>query len=493
MRDTPADPPAPPDLAALAHARVLVLGDVALDRHVFGTVARVSPEAPVPVLAIEREAVAPGCAANVAAGIAALGARAMLVGVVGEDDAARTLRATLAAAAPGVALWAIDAADGRPTTVKTRWLAAGGQHLMRSDLEVARPVDRETESCLLAVVRLALPQCDAMTISDYGKGVLTDRVLASVIALARDAGKPVLVDPKRADFAAYRGVDLVKPNRAELAAATGIACDTAHTIAAAATMAIAATGAAVLVTRGPDGLSLYRSGCDPVHARDRARPVADVAGAGDTVMAVIAAALAAGMAVEHALPLANLAAGIAVGRPGTAVVTAADLAEVSSGCRAAPVACSALAAVMQREAWRRAGLRVGLANGCFDLLHPGHLALIAQARAACDRLIVAVNSDASVCRLKGAGRPIQTQEARCAVLAALADVDLVVLFGEDTPLALIDTLRPDLLVKGADYADDEIVGAREVRAWGGEVLRASLAAGQSTTALVRRAVRTEAA
>jgi D-beta-D-heptose 7-phosphate kinase/D-beta-D-heptose 1-phosphate adenosyltransferase len=475
-----------------ATTRILVLGDVVLDRYVYGDVVRISPEAPVPVLRERSVRASPGCAANVAANIAALGGHATLVGVVGADAEAGELAA--AVQGHGAPVETVLVADrARPTTVKTR-LVAAGQQVMRADREDCRRIGPHVERRLLDACTAALGSCRAVVVSDYDKGALTARVLAEAIGGAAAAGTPVVVDPKRRDLSVYRGATLLKPNRAELRVATGRSCDTEADTRRAAEDAIAATGAAVLLTRSEQGMSLYRAGAEPVHQPTHAREVFDVSGAGDTVAAVIGLGLARGLDLIDAMRLANAAAGIVVGKRGAATVTPAELAR----------ACAALArgfesrvlpldaVLRQRTAWRREGLSVGFTNGCFDLVHPGHISLLKEARRTCDRLIVALNSDASVRRLKGPSRPLQGEEARACVLASIAHVDLVTVFDTDTPRELIAALQPDVLIKGADYTEDEVAGADLVKSWGGRVVLARLVPEQSTTRLVRRGVAAQA-
>ena len=475
-------------LEAFGRARVLVLGDVMLDQYVYGTVERMSPEAPIPILTIQSERSMAGGAGNVARNIAALGARAVLIGLIGADEAGQALRAQLAAE-PGLDARLIEDRE-RPTTRKTRFVA-GRQQLLRADAEVTAPAAPAAVAALLAAVEQALPMVDIVVLSDYAKGVLGDAVLTAVINLARSAGKPVLADPKSRDFSRYRGVTLLTPNRVEAAAATHIACrDDAETVEAACRIVADAGVANVLITRGEQGMTLVAGAAPPLHLAAQAREVFDVSGAGDTVMAVLAVACASGASLVEAAELANAAAGIAVGKAGTAVVHPADLA----GTLHAQAVLSADAKVVDRDTalqrvarWRADGERVGFTNGCFDLIHPGHLALLDQARAACDRLIVGLNSDASVARLKGPTRPIQDETARGIVLASLRPVDLVVPFETDTPIDLITALRPDVLVKGADYTLDQVVGADIVQSYGGQVLLAQLVPGQSTTGTIARA------
>ncbi len=474
-------------LGRFAACRVLVLGDVMLDRYVHGEVRRISPEAPIPVLKAEARRAVLGGAANVAQNVASLGAGALLVGAVGMDDSATEI-GRLLAGAPAIEACLVPM-PGRPTTVKTRFVA-GGHQLLRLDEEDSAAIDVAQEGRVLAEFAQALQHADVVVLSDYAKGLLTDRVLADAIAAARAAGKPVIADPKRAGFAAYRGVDVLTPNEAEAARASGIATDADDGAARAGEAARAQAGAgAVLVTRSAKGVTLVRRDAPPLHVPTRAQAVADVSGAGDTLVAAFAIGLACGADLPHAAMLANVAAGISVGKPGTATVGHAELGaalhrrELLALDEKIVETETAQATV---AGWRRAGLRVGFTNGCFDLVHPGHVRLLARARAGCDRLVVGLNSDASVRRLKGPDRPVQNEMARATVMASIASVDLVVLFEEDTPESLIRALLPDLLFKGADYRLDQVVGGDIVRAHGGEVRLIDLEAGHSTTATIRR-------
>jgi D-beta-D-heptose 7-phosphate kinase/D-beta-D-heptose 1-phosphate adenosyltransferase len=479
---------------ALATGRVAVLGDVMLDRYVSGEVARISPEAPVPVLAVSHERETPGGAANVAANISALGGAVSLIGLTGEDEAADRLERLLSGRA-GVGLSLVRAA-GRPTILKTRYVA-GQQQIVRVDRESTAPISPTEEDALLAALARALPQAAVLVLSDYGKGALSDRVIRGAIEQAQASGKLVVVDPKRRDFSIYRGADIVTPNRKELAEATGLPARDDEDAERAAAAVFTQCGAAVLLTRSERGMSLFRPGTSPLHMPAQALEVFDVSGAGDTVAAVFGLGLASGLSIEAAMLAANTAAGVVVGKRGTATVSPAELRAALARLtgrmdqRRDALADARLLtldeAVQRREDWARAGLRVGFANGCFDLLHPGHVSLLRQAAAACDRLIVAINSDASVSRLKGPSRPLQSAEARADVLAALKGVDAVIQFEEDTPLRVITALQPDLLVKGADYREDQVVGADLVKARGGRVLLVELVDGQSTTSIAQRA------
>ena len=328
-------------------------------------------------------------------------------------------------------------------------------------------------------------------ISDYGKGMCSDELLRAVIDHATASAKPVIVDPKRRDLEAYRGATMITPNRKELAEATGMACETDEEAAAAAAAAQSACGAAILLTRSEKGMSLFPTQGEALHLATVAQKVFDVSGAGDTVVAVVAATAAAGFSVADQLRMANHAAGIVVSKLGTASVTRAELGDalIMASAEGRPGATLTLEqARAQRAAWARDKLTVGFTNGCFDLLHPGHISLLEQAASHCDRLIVGLNTDASVRRLKGPSRPIQDETARARVMSAIRGVAAVVLFEEDTPLEIIEALQPDLLVKGADYSADAVVGWSSVKANGGRLLLADLEAGRSTSNLVSAAI-----
>ncbi|MFV3075389.1 D-glycero-beta-D-manno-heptose-7-phosphate kinase [Niveispirillum fermenti] len=475
--------------AALAGARVAIVGDVMLDRFVYGDIDRISPEAPVPVLKLHHRREMLGGAGNVAANAASLGATTLLAALVGADAAGDRI-GDLVAALPGATTRLGRRAAG-PTTVKTRIVARQQQMLRLDEEEIAPPTPAETEA-LLTGVGAVLPGFDVLLLSDYAKGVLAGDMAPRLIAAAHGAGKPVIVDPKGHDFGRYAGADLVTPNLGELRQASGLPCDGDEEVVTAARSLIGRHRiGAIIVTRSEHGMSVVTAdGAE--HLPAQAREVFDVSGAGDTVAALLACALARGVPLTVAARLANVAAGIVVGKLGTAQVTPGELAltlhqQEAGDPVAAKIADRPLAAARTAQ-WREGGLVVGFTNGCFDLLHPGHLSLLRQARAACDRLVVGINDDTSVRRLKGPQRPIQPLQARAAVLAALQVVDLVVPFAEDTPLDLIQALRPALLVKGADYRVDQVVGADFVQSHGGRVLLADLQAGFSTTSTVARMV-----
>jgi len=468
----------------LANASALVIGDVMLDRYVYGAVSRVSPEAPVAILREEREVAVPGGAGNVVRNMTALGAAVAFISVVGDDQAGSDLTG-LIGGQPNVEPWLL-VEGGRTTTVKTRYIAAG-QQLLRADREQTEAIDARLTERILRIARDAIAATSVTVLSDYRKGLLAPGLPEQLVAAARAAGRRIIVDPKGPDYAPYAGADVITPNRKELAEATGMPTDTEAAIVAAAAVLRERHGfGAVLVTRAEDGMSLVAPDC-VLHLPAEAAEVYDVSGAGDTVAATLACALAAGLDLPVAARLANIAAGIVVGKVGTAVARPADLLAALGPRQGALRKVVTLEEASEQVArWRQRGWRIGFTNGCFDILHPGHVHLLEQARAGCDRLIVGLNSDASVRRLKGATRPVQQEAARAAVLASLATVDLVCIFDDETPEALIRELRPDLLVKGADYREDEVVGADLVQSWGGKVLLAEIVAGQSTSATLAR-------
>ena len=485
----PAVPAAAADLAAavrlLAKTSVLVVGDVMLDRYVYGQVTRISPEAPVPILSVQREIAYPGGAGNVVRNLTALGAAVALVSVVGDDQAGSDLTG-LVGGQPGVEPWLL-VQGGRTTTLKTR-LVAGGHHLLRTDREVTTPIHPKLADRMIHIASEAMAATGVTVLSDYQKGLLSGDVPARLIAAARETGRQVIVDPKGPDYSRYAGADIITPNRRDLSEGTGLPVEDEATVIAAATALRQRHGfGAVLVTEGSAGMTLVdASGVR--HFPAEAAEVYDVSGAGDTAVATLAAGIAAKLPLPVAVRLANIAAGIVVGKVGTAVAREADLlAAISPQGGALRKVMSRQAVLEQAERWRHQGYRVGFTNGCFDMLHPGHVHLLEAARDACDRLIVGLNDDASTRRVKGAMRPVQPEAVRAAVLAGLPSVDAVTVFEEDTPEALITALRPDVLVKGADYTMAEVVGADLVRSWGGRVLLADLLPGQATTANIERA------
>ncbi|TVR99693.1 MAG: D-glycero-beta-D-manno-heptose 1-phosphate adenylyltransferase [Rhodospirillales bacterium] len=472
---------------AMAGVPVLCVGDVMLDRYVAGTVERISPEAPIPVLKVDGETEMLGGAGNVVRNLVALRAVPRLVSAVGEDAAAAAIATALSTLGCGDGALVPEA--GRQTGVKVRFMA-GGQQMLRADHETVAPLGSVARTAVLQAVTARMDGSGAVVLSDYGKGVLADGIAGEVIAGAKASGRPVIVDPKGRDFSCYRDADVITPNRLELSEATSMPVTGANDAIHAARALLHRHGfGAVVATLGKDGMAVVPAAGEPLLLAAEAREVFDVSGAGDTVVATLAAALGAGVPLGEAAALANVAAAIVVGKVGTAVAYAAEVTDAlrHQDISAAEAKVMALESAIDRvRGWRRRRLKVGFTNGCFDLLHPGHVSLLAQARRACDRLVVGLNSDASVARLKGAGRPVQGEAARATVLASLADVDMVVIFAEDTPIRLIQALRPDVLVKGADYRLNEVVGADLVQGWGGTVALARLEPGFSTSATIAR-------
>jgi D-beta-D-heptose 7-phosphate kinase/D-beta-D-heptose 1-phosphate adenosyltransferase len=468
-----------------ASKRLLVVGDVMLDKYVWGDVARISPEAPVPVVRATHHSEQPGGAANVAMNLSRLGAQTHVVGFTGGDENEKLLSASLRK--NGISPHFV-VSGGFPTITKQRILG-GRQQMLRLDSERLGARPRADYDRLVAAVLAHLPGSHAVVLSDYAKGVLTPGVCQLVIQAAHKLRIPVLVDPKSADFARYHGATTICPNLGELCTATHLeAHDLNAVLDAAEAMVTALDVEFITATLGDKGIALLRPGSRIV-APAVARQVFDVSGAGDTVISVLALCLASGLKPETAVELANIAAGIVVGKVGTVPVEKHELL----AALAPDIALHAEDKVVARREllrrvamWKSNGARVVFTNGCFDLLHVGHITVLEQARRFGDRLIVAINSDASVSGLKGPNRPIVGQNERARVLAALAAVDAVVVFDEPTPLDLIVATRPDVLVKGGDYGVDTVVGAGDVQSWGGQVKIVPLVEGFSTTQLIAK-------
>jgi D-beta-D-heptose 7-phosphate kinase/D-beta-D-heptose 1-phosphate adenosyltransferase len=464
-------------LPDFSKAHVLVIGDIMLDRYWHGDTSRISPEAPVPVVRVADAEERPGGAANVALNIVALGARVTLLGVTGNDEPADTLQQRLEEA--GVECHFLRL-GGQPTITKLRVLSRH-QQLIRLDFEDGfaeyNPED------LLLHFRSYLADADVVLLSDYGKGTL--RGAPALIEDARAAGKPVLVDPKGIDFDRYRGASLITPNLSEFEGVVGHCPDDIELVERGEALCRRLELDSLLVTRSDKGMSLLRPANTPVHLPTQAREVYDVTGAGDTVIAGLAASMAAGQSAEQAMAIANLAAGIVVGKLGTATASVAELRRAlqsqQAGSRGSMDEDSLLQII---EDARAHGEKIVMTNGCFDILHAGHVGYLEAARKLGDRLIVAVNDDDSVRRLKGEERPINPLEQRMAVLAGLGCVDWVVPFSEDTPERLICKLLPDLLVKGGDYRPEDIAGGKCVQDNGGEVIVLDYEEGVSTTRIV---------
>ncbi|HEX4022545.1 MAG TPA: bifunctional D-glycero-beta-D-manno-heptose-7-phosphate kinase/D-glycero-beta-D-manno-heptose 1-phosphate adenylyltransferase HldE [Acidobacteriaceae bacterium] len=466
---------------------VLSIGDIMLDCYIMGDVNRISPEAPVPVLRSVRRTHVPGGAANVAMNLAGLGIHTILAGFVGKDEEADTLRALLQEAKIDCAALC---AWQRPTISKTR-VMSGRQQLLRLDVESSdAPASAEIDR-LLASLDTPLASVDAIILSDYAKGALPERVCQYVLQKARARNIPVLVDPKERDFRKYRGATTICPNLQELSVCTGVSPTELDPLMDAGRALIASLGLDYLtVTLSERGIRLlHRDAEQSFHAPARAREVFDVSGAGDTVIATLAASAAAGLDLESSVQLANIAAGIIVAKIGTVPIDRASLLGHLSGDLALNTEEKVLSrpALLARAAqWRSRGQRVVFTNGCFDLLHIGHITLLQDAHRMGDRLVIGVNSDASVSRLKGPSRPIVRENERARILAALASTDAIVVFEEDTPVELIRLLQPDVLVKGGDYTEATVVGAADVRSWGGRVEIVPTVAGFSTTNLVQK-------
>lgn len=466
-------------MPAFDQTQILVVGDVMLDRYWHGTTSRISPEAPVPVFKVGQEEDRPGGAGNVGLNIAALGAGASLIGVVGQDAAGDSLHNSLSAAGINADL---QISSDKPTITKLRVISRH-QQLIRMDFEES--YDPTDSSDLVAKATVLMPKMKALVLSDYAKGSLYH--CEALIALARRHKVPVLVDPKGRDFSRYRGADVLTPNLQELEEVVGPCRTEQELVSKSAELMAQLDLKALLITRGEQGMTLLRPGQPEFHLPARAREVFDVTGAGDTVIAVLAAAVAAGQPLPQATALANLAAGLVVGKLGTATVSGPELRRAilqEQGAERGVVSEEQLQLVMEDA--RAHGERVVFTNGCFDIIHAGHVGYLEEARLLGDRLVVAVNSDASIRRLKGKGRPINPLERRMAVLAGLGAVDWVVAFDDDTPERLLAELKPEVLVKGGDYREDQVVGWQIVKGYGGEVRSLQLFDSCSTSGIVNK-------
>jgi len=479
------------DLKRLSKIRIMVIGDVMLDRYIWGEVSRISPEAPVPVVRIRKRSETPGGAGNVATNLSGLKCVVTLLGVCGMDAMGERLESILQNRQIETKL---IPDNHRPTITKTR-IMAQGQQLFRLDEEEPDALGEKTVMALWDFFRKKIETVDGVILSDYGKGIFkTEKLCQDMIRECRKRMIPVIVDPKGTDWARYGGATGITPNTAELELAVGRQFEENES-----DLIDAARGLRhhlkidhLLVTRGAKGMILIQSDDESVRIPARAREVFDVSGAGDTVIATLTAGLALGLSFVDASRLANMAAGVVVGKLGTQPVMQAELMDtlryadqVKLDCCAGKIA-SLDAALIQIKAWQTAGNRIVFTNGCYDLLHPGHIHLLNQSRMLGDRLVVGLNTDASVRRLKGDSRPILTERDRAAILGALSSVDMVVLFDEDTPLQLIAALQPDILVKGNDYRLDQVVGRNVVEAYGGQVCLVPLLQGYSTTGIVER-------
>ena len=466
-------------LLALQGGSIMVVGDVMLDRFVDGTVSRLSPEAPVPILEKAMDSIMPGGAANVAINLARLGCDVRLLSVTGGDAAGLQLGQLLGSNLAIDFHQVVD--NARPTTTKTRF-RADKQQVLRVDEEITTPIDGSTATQLVSSFADSLPGVKLVVLSDYAKGAVPPDVITQIKTLTSKAAIPLVTDPKLADFSVYAGSDMLTPNLSELRMAATLAGDDLEDIAAAASeLAKSYELGSILVTLSARGMLLARADGTWDHDPTRAREVFDVSGAGDTVIAMIAAALASGVTQAEAVQLANIAAGVVVGKAGTATVSPGEIIAMA-GPATPDLDVTGLAKTC--EAWRAQGDRIGFANGCFDLLHPGHMHLLETAARSCDRLIVGLNSDASVKRLKGDSRPIQNARQRAAVMSSLPLVDGVAVFVEDTPLELITALQPDIIFKGGDYRPEDVVGGDIAAARGGEVIIIPTLGNHSSSSLI---------
>ncbi len=508
-------------ISAMRDKKVLIIGDIMLDRFVRGEVTRISPESPIPVLAAKQENRMIGGAGNVLANINSLKVPCDIVAIIGEDAEGEQVRG-LVEAAGGSGKGLVIRLE-TPTTIKTRFLA-GHQQLLRVDHEVTAPISAALEQELLKKIETMAPDQDALVLSDYGKGVLTATILRKVIEIGKTHNIPVLVDPKGTDYSKYSGATLATPNRKELMEAThGSPTETDNEITETAEKLILQSGiSSIVATRSQDGMSIIQQKPDksgferPVHFRTNAREVFDVSGAGDTVIATIAATLAAGGTLVEAGSLANIAGGIVVGKVGTAAIRAQEIIDALTSStheleatpagemsaldrsRRAPV-CDWEKALEEVNRWRARGLKVGFTNGCFDILHAGHVNYLNDARNQCDRLVLGLNTDISVQLLKGPDRPLNDQNSRATVLGALGAIDLVVFFGaenaaaDDTAKKLIQYLKPDIFFKGADFTLDQIPEVPTILSYGGQVKLIPLTKGISTDNIIKRLNNGEAA
>jgi D-beta-D-heptose 7-phosphate kinase/D-beta-D-heptose 1-phosphate adenosyltransferase len=466
---------------------IVCVGDIMLDRFYYGHVSRISPEAPVPVLLIQDEKLMLGGAGNVVANISKLDVATKFLSVLGDDNDGAMLRDMLNELAGCNPV--ILSEHNRLTTVKTRCVGSN-QQIVRLDKESTSEISIESQRYLILSILDSLKIGGVLILSDYGKGVLSNTVITEAVKAANASDMKVVVDPKGNNYEKYRDVFLITPNRKELAEATGFTVNSDETITYAARVLIERYGIKnVLVTRSEEGMTLVPNEGDVCHIRTTARDVYDVTGAGDTVLATLSVALCCGVSLYEASLLANQAASVVVGKAGTAAININELHDSILKNEAISAEKKLFSSTQIRRLvseWKLSGFCVGFTNGCYDLLHPGHVTLLEKCRAKCDKLVVAINTDKSVKRLKGDSRPVQSEISRAIIIASLQSVDAVVLFSEDTPLALIQDLCPDKLFKGGDYSLQSIVGAEIVNNTGGEVVIIDLVPDQSTTRLINR-------
>jgi D-beta-D-heptose 7-phosphate kinase/D-beta-D-heptose 1-phosphate adenosyltransferase len=473
-------------LSRLGSVSALVVGDLMLDEYVWGKTERISPEAPVQVVDVAREDLRLGGAGNVINNLVTLGCQVHVASVLGDDGGGRRLRGMLES--KGVVTDGVLLAPGRTTGRKTRILASN-QQMLRIDRESREPISPDQEAQIAAHIATVAGHCQVILISDYLKGVLTEGLLQRIIALGRERGVPVVVDPKGSDYRKYRGATLLTPNRKEAQTAAGIAIvDEESLNRAGRKLREELDLEALILTRSEEGMSLFSRDGREMHLPTEAREVYDVSGAGDTVLAVLGIGLGGGLELEEAARLSNVAAGVVVGKVGTSTVTPEEILEVVGRQHQ-----DTDLKIKQRDALkvllddkRQRGKTIVFTNGCFDLLHVGHVKYLQKARQLGDLLVLGLNSDASIRRLKGPKRPLIDQEERAHILAALDCIDYVVIFDEDTPLELISALRPHVLVKGGDYTPEGVVGKEIVESYGGRVELIRFVDGRSTTSIVEK-------
>ncbi len=472
--------------AHTAEIRCLVVGDLMLDEYLWGKAERISPEAPVQVVDVVREELRLGGAGNVVHNLAALGARVSVCSVVGDDQNGQELLGQFCH--HQIDTQAVFLDPDRRTSRKTRVVAAH-QQIVRIDRESREALPAAIEQQICCWIAAHADEFKVIVLSDYNKGVLTPAVIAAAISAAKIVGIPVLIDPKGTDYTRYSGATLLTPNRKEAEAASGISINDTASLAQAASVIMDTTGLQhLLITRSEEGMSLFSKGGEIVHIPTVAREVFDVSGAGDTVLATLAVGIASGFNMAESARLANIAAGIAVGKLGTSIVTPQEIIDTVSLAHKDSYtkikSLVVLTALIAAE--KNSGKRIVFTNGCFDLLHAGHVKYLQKARRLGDILVLGLNSDASVRRLKGPKRPLIDQDERAHLLAALDCIDYVIVFDEDTPLKLITALKPHILAKGGDYSLDDVVGRKIVESYGGRVELVTFVDGKSTTNIIER-------
>ncbi|MES2502026.1 MAG: D-glycero-beta-D-manno-heptose-7-phosphate kinase [Pseudomonadota bacterium] len=463
----------------------LVIGDVMLDRYLIGSVGRISPEAPVPIVLLNQQNERAGGAANVAANLALLGIKTHMIGCVGDDSEGATLVKLLQQLAIDTS--GIYTSKNRPTIAKTRVLS-GHQQMLRLDQESnAAFNDAENAGLNTAIKQQLALKPSVVILSDYAKGLLSEATCQAIIAQCKASNITVLVDPKGRDYSKYSGATALTPNKKETAEACDTTIDDADLISKASTLKKQLNLSFLAVTRGEEGISLIDDKTH--HLPAIAKQVFDVSGAGDTVIATLAAGLMHNLSVLQSLQLANIAAAVVVGKVGTVPISQADLLEAlasQQGSKQASKVCDLDALNLKVNAWKKANQKIVFTNGCFDLLHAGHVTYLEAAKKRGDKLILGLNTDRSVSAIKGPTRPVVHENDRARVLAALESVDAVILFDEDTPLNLINAIKPSVIAKGSDYTAEQVVGGKEVQSWGGEIALIDLVEGRSTSNIIKK-------